>query len=178
MVLLEFWKKAVRPLTPGGRQRSIPLQRSSLTTPFFSASNVSLQDYPPCRMSLPENSQVEGLWGNLIDFWLLIIEAVWLYRPLQLECILVCYLTGAFPETSRWGNWVSKNWSILPKFTQWVISSLLLFLSCLLPFLLFFLLERHSLKNVNSGARYMVLNPWLCMTLGKLLILVCLGPHQ
>ena len=74
-VLLEVWKKVVKFLVPGGRQRSITLQHSSLTTPFFSALNLSLQDYP-WRKSLPENSQVKGLWGYFIDFWLLKIEAV------------------------------------------------------------------------------------------------------
>ena len=75
-VVLEVWKNAVKFLIPGGRQRSISLQHSSLTTPFFSALNLPLQDCPPCRKSLPENSQVKGLWGYFIDFWLLKIEAV------------------------------------------------------------------------------------------------------
>lgn len=51
------------------------------------------------------------------------------------------------------------------------MSSLLLFFFSVLPLLL----GRHFLKNVDSEARYLVLNPWLCLTLGQLLILVCPG---
>lgn len=65
-----------------------------------------------------------------------------------------------------------KNLSVLPEL---VISPQLLFLSDL-PFLLLFLLERHFLKNVDSrqicGFKSLAL-----LTLGHLLILVCLGPH-
>lgn len=56
-------------------------------------------------------------------------------------------------------------------FIQLVISSLLLFLSSVLPFLL----GRHILKNVDSKARHLVLNLWLCMTSGRLLLVVCPG---
>lgn len=71
MVLWEFWKKAVWPVVPGGRQRSLSFQCSSLPTPFFSALNLSPQDYLPCRKkSLKIHSSNERPVG-LLDFWLL-----------------------------------------------------------------------------------------------------------
>lgn len=81
--------------------------------------NVSFQDFPLCKIAPPENPAFKGLaCGYLTAFWLLKIEAVWFYSTLQLLCILGDCLTWAFPEISRAGNWVSKNWIILPKFTQ------------------------------------------------------------
>lgn len=171
------WNATERGATSGdgARQRSISFP-STLTILFFSSLKRIFSGFSTMQNSSTRKSSLQGAGlGYLTAFWLLKIEAVWFYSTLQLLCILGDCLTWAFPEISRAGNWVSKNWIILPKFTQLWFFPPSLFLSNILPFLLFFLHGRHFLKNVNSETRYLVLSIWLCMTLGKLLLLVCLG---
>lgn len=160
----ECCKKAVLLLLPGGRQRSNSLH-SALTTPFFSSLKFMFSGLPVLQnvSTWKSSLQVAGLW------WLDCFLATENGGRVVVQCSALRMYSGILSaEISRGGNGVSQHWGILPTFIQLVISSLLLFLSSALPFLL----GRHFLKNVD---RHLVLNPWLCMTSGRLLLWVCPG---